>query len=118
RMNLAWRAASLVVCRAGAASLAEQIAFEVPGILIPYPYAADDHQKKNALFMETCVKGAVHIPQMQLTSEALGKKIQDLLCPEKKCLEKMRLAMGSFKMQENKMSFVSLVDEVLCSKKL
>ncbi|MEC8209688.1 MAG: UDP-N-acetylglucosamine--N-acetylmuramyl-(pentapeptide) pyrophosphoryl-undecaprenol N-acetylglucosamine transferase [Verrucomicrobiota bacterium] len=45
-------AADLVVSRAGAGSIAEIIRCRAPSILIPYPYAADDHQKANALSHE------------------------------------------------------------------
>jgi UDP-N-acetylglucosamine--N-acetylmuramyl-(pentapeptide) pyrophosphoryl-undecaprenol N-acetylglucosamine transferase len=45
-------AADLVVSRAGAGSIAEIIRCRVPSILIPYPYAADDHQQANALMYE------------------------------------------------------------------
>ena len=48
RMEEVYSAADLVVARAGAASLAEFAAFSLPGILIPFPYAADDHQTRNA----------------------------------------------------------------------
>lgn len=48
RMDLAWAAADIAVTRAGASSLAEQWEFGVPGILIPYPEATDNHQDYNA----------------------------------------------------------------------
>src|SRR5262245_58448378 len=48
QMEEVYSAADLVVARAGAASLAEFAAFSLPGILIPFPYAADDHQTRNA----------------------------------------------------------------------
>lgn len=47
-MQDAYRAADLSVARSGAASLTELAFFGVPSILIPYPYAADDHQTYNA----------------------------------------------------------------------
>ncbi len=59
RMDLAWQAADLAVTRAGAVSVAEEIEFEVPGILIPYPLAMDNHQEVNADFFATVVKGGV-----------------------------------------------------------
>ena len=43
-----YSAADIVIARAGALTLAEIIESELPSILIPYPYAAGDHQKKNA----------------------------------------------------------------------
>jgi UDP-N-acetylglucosamine--N-acetylmuramyl-(pentapeptide) pyrophosphoryl-undecaprenol N-acetylglucosamine transferase len=45
-------AADLVVSRAGAGSIAELIRCESPAILIPFPHAADDHQRANASFFE------------------------------------------------------------------
>jgi len=45
-------AADLVVSRAGAGSIAELIRCETPAILIPFPHAADDHQRANASFFE------------------------------------------------------------------
>lgn len=44
--------ADLVVSRAGAGTIAELIRCRTPSILIPYPFAADDHQRANALFLE------------------------------------------------------------------
>ena len=48
-MGAAYAAADLVVCRAGASSLAELTNLGKPSILVPYPYAAADHQRHNAL---------------------------------------------------------------------
>jgi UDP-N-acetylglucosamine--N-acetylmuramyl-(pentapeptide) pyrophosphoryl-undecaprenol N-acetylglucosamine transferase len=47
-MGPAYGRADVVVCRAGATTLAELTALAKPAILIPYPYAADDHQRANA----------------------------------------------------------------------
>ncbi|MBV8282444.1 MAG: UDP-N-acetylglucosamine--N-acetylmuramyl-(pentapeptide) pyrophosphoryl-undecaprenol N-acetylglucosamine transferase, partial [Candidatus Eremiobacteraeota bacterium] len=48
KMALAYAAADIAVCRAGALTLAELAAVGLPSILIPYPHAAGDHQRKNA----------------------------------------------------------------------
>lgn len=48
RMDLAYAAADVVVCRAGATTIAELTRIGKPAILIPYPYAAADHQTRNA----------------------------------------------------------------------
>jgi UDP-N-acetylglucosamine--N-acetylmuramyl-(pentapeptide) pyrophosphoryl-undecaprenol N-acetylglucosamine transferase len=45
-------AADLVISRAGAGTLEELIRCETPAILIPFPYAASDHQRANASFFE------------------------------------------------------------------
>ncbi|MEW6427091.1 MAG: undecaprenyldiphospho-muramoylpentapeptide beta-N-acetylglucosaminyltransferase [Thermodesulfobacteriota bacterium] len=50
-MASVYRRAALVVCRAGAISLAEVSLFGLPAIIIPFPYAADNHQEKNGRFL-------------------------------------------------------------------
>lgn len=48
RMELAYAAADIVLCRAGATTIAELLRVGKPAILVPYPFAAEDHQTKNA----------------------------------------------------------------------
>ncbi len=59
RMDLAWIAADLAIARGGASSLSEQIASLTPGIIIPYPYATDNHQEKNALYFVNEISGGI-----------------------------------------------------------
>ncbi|MCA9518191.1 MAG: undecaprenyldiphospho-muramoylpentapeptide beta-N-acetylglucosaminyltransferase [Myxococcales bacterium] len=47
-MPAAYAAADLVICRAGASTVAEITAIGLPSVLVPFPFAADDHQAKNA----------------------------------------------------------------------
>ncbi len=70
--------ADLVICRAGAMTTAELTLLGKPAILIPYPYAADDHQRANA---EALVQaGAARmVLDRALTPELLRQEIQDLL---------------------------------------
>ncbi|HKZ80455.1 MAG TPA: undecaprenyldiphospho-muramoylpentapeptide beta-N-acetylglucosaminyltransferase [Pyrinomonadaceae bacterium] len=67
-------AADLVICRAGATTTAELIAAGKAALMIPFPFAADDHQRKNA---EALVHaGAARmILQRELTGEKLAKEI-------------------------------------------
>ncbi len=51
KMGWAYAQADLVVCRAGAATVAELCRLKKPAILIPYPYAIRDHQAENARFL-------------------------------------------------------------------
>ncbi|QYM78081.1 UDP-N-acetylglucosamine--N-acetylmuramyl-(pentapeptide) pyrophosphoryl-undecaprenol N-acetylglucosamine transferase [Horticoccus luteus] len=60
-------AADLVLSRAGAGTLAELIRCETPAILVPYPQAADDHQRANAAFFER-QGGGVVVDQMFIAS--------------------------------------------------
>lgn len=76
-MGSAYGAADIVVARAGATTLAEIAALGKPAILIPYPIAADDHQRKNA---DVVVRrgGARMILDRDLTGEALADAIAEL----------------------------------------
>lgn len=77
-MAAAYARAHLVICRAGATTLAELTVCGRPAILIPYPYAAADHQTANAHMLSS--KGAgLSLPQADLTSEFLGRLTSDLL---------------------------------------
>ena len=73
-------AADLVVARAGAGSIAEMIRCETPSVVIPYPHAADDHQRANALWFGEH-GGAVVIGQAQLQAD-LGREVRSLLADD------------------------------------
>ena len=60
-------AADLVVSRAGAGTLAELIRCETPAILVPFPEAADDHQRANAAFFAS-QGGGVVVDQTRLAN--------------------------------------------------
>jgi UDP-N-acetylglucosamine--N-acetylmuramyl-(pentapeptide) pyrophosphoryl-undecaprenol N-acetylglucosamine transferase len=49
----AYRRASFALCRAGGTTIAELMAVGLPAILVPYPYAAEDHQRKNAMAVQS-----------------------------------------------------------------
>lgn len=77
-MSQAYSAADLVVCRAGATTIAEVTACGKGCIFIPFPYAADDHQKKNA---ESLIKrdAGFMILEEDLSGEALAAQILTLM---------------------------------------
>lgn len=113
RMDLAWQAADLVLSRAGAGTIAEQIEFEVPGILIPYPYAADRHQDKNASFMSTHVRGAITLEEKTLSPKRLLESISPFLYTDNSYLTSMRSAIQTYKTQHQPLSLAQLVVDVL-----
>ena len=76
-IGAAYACADLVVSRCGANALAEITANGRPSILVPYPFAADDHQTWNASAV-VAAGGAVLIPDAQLTGERLAGAITDL----------------------------------------
>jgi UDP-N-acetylglucosamine--N-acetylmuramyl-(pentapeptide) pyrophosphoryl-undecaprenol N-acetylglucosamine transferase len=65
----AW--ADLVLCRSGALTVAELAAAGVASILVPFPYAVDDHQTFNAKFLSTA-GAAVLLPQHEMTPESIA----------------------------------------------
>jgi UDP-N-acetylglucosamine--N-acetylmuramyl-(pentapeptide) pyrophosphoryl-undecaprenol N-acetylglucosamine transferase len=74
---------SLAVCRAGGTTLAELAVAGTPAILLPYPHAADDHQRKNA-DAYVAAGAAQRIDQREVTgrlddhlAEVLGRLVQD-----------------------------------------
>lgn len=75
--------ADVVICRAGAMTLAELTAVGVPAILIPYPYAVDDHQRVNAAFLVE--HGAAQLlTQSTLTVDTLRQAICHMTSLEKR----------------------------------
>lgn len=79
--------ADLVICRAGALTVAELACAGVASVLVPYPHAVDDHQTGNARFLADA-GAAVLLPQTQLTAAALAallgsldrNKLLDMAC--------------------------------------
>ncbi|HEY2615020.1 MAG TPA: undecaprenyldiphospho-muramoylpentapeptide beta-N-acetylglucosaminyltransferase, partial [Chthoniobacterales bacterium] len=76
-MEEVYSAADLAIGRSGAASLAELAAFALPAILIPFPYAADDHQTRNAEIFLRAGAGIV-LKESDLTADLLAQKIREL----------------------------------------
>lgn len=77
-MAMAYAAADIVVCRAGATSIAELTALGVPAVLVPYPHATADHQMENARALER-TGGAVVVPDDELDADALVAAVAPLL---------------------------------------
>ncbi len=93
RMELILAVADLIVGRAGAAFLAEIAARGVPSVLIPYPYATDNHQEFNArYFVER--GAAVMVSDSELSGETLYLEVVRLL-NDGKIREKMAAKLRS-----------------------
>lgn len=69
--------ADLVICRAGALTIAELAAAGVASVLVPFPFAVDDHQTHNARFLSE--RGAaILLPQSELRADGLAQLLREL----------------------------------------
>lgn len=105
RIDIAWQAADMVICRAGAGTIAEELEFEVPGILIPWPKSADNHQEKNAEFMVKTVGGAVMFNEKKIHPGLLAGAIASQL----QILPSMVEAMRAYKTRSRTIDLAALV---------
>jgi UDP-N-acetylglucosamine--N-acetylmuramyl-(pentapeptide) pyrophosphoryl-undecaprenol N-acetylglucosamine transferase len=86
--------ADLVICRAGATTLAELAAVGRPAVLVPFPGATDDHQRKNAQVLADA-GAAVLLEQQHLNLGTLGAAVAELLNDATR-RERMSAAMKKF----------------------
>ena len=114
-MVKSFAAADLVICRAGATTTAELIAAGKAAIMIPFPLAADDHQRKNAEALEA--NGAARmILQKDLTGTRLAQEIERLVqLPDE--LKKMEIASRKLARGDAAASAVDLIQELVESKR-
>jgi UDP-N-acetylglucosamine--N-acetylmuramyl-(pentapeptide) pyrophosphoryl-undecaprenol N-acetylglucosamine transferase len=77
-MEVLYSAADVAVARSGAASLAELAFFSLPTILIPFPYAAEDHQTRNAEIFARA-GAAMIIKEADLSGDLLARKVKELI---------------------------------------
>lgn len=91
RMDLAYRVADLAIARSGASSMSELAYFGVPSLLIPYPFAAEDHQTKNAeVFAQA---GAARLlTEKELNADVLADAVRDVLLNPQKADEMKKAA--------------------------
>lgn len=85
-MAQAYGWADVVISRAGALSVAEIAQVGVASLLVPYPYAVDDHQTANALHL-VALKGAVMMQDSEVTKENLISTLKPMLKDRKTLLE-------------------------------
>lgn len=86
-MPAAYTWADLVVCRSGAMTISEVAAAGLPSVLIPFPYAIDDHQTRNAHFLVDA-GAAVLIPQTDLDPGSLADILR-MLCSDRNRIRSM-----------------------------
>jgi UDP-N-acetylglucosamine--N-acetylmuramyl-(pentapeptide) pyrophosphoryl-undecaprenol N-acetylglucosamine transferase len=111
-MLAAYLCADLVICRAGASTIFEIMAIGVAAILIPLPWAIDDHQTKNALYLVNNNAGIL-LKQQDITVDLLKKLIIDLKTNKNKLYAMQFAARSLYKKYElnNSTDFINSVVE-------
>jgi len=112
RMDMAWQAADLVICRAGAGTIAEQFEYEVPGIFIPYPRAADNHQEYNANFIVKTVGGGKMIKEEFFDERLLAYNLIEFFNDDV-LLKNMRASIMDYKKRSRTQDLCSLIKKVI-----
>ena len=109
-----YQQADLIISRAGATTLAEITVFHKPVILVPYPYAADNHQEINGQYLVEAGAGLM-FQQKDLTGEKLGLEITRILT-DKKLLHEMAMNSGKSAKPEATETIVNECMKLLQSK--
>lgn len=111
QMPLLFSAADLLIARAGASTIAEMVAYSVPAILIPYPFATNNHQEKNGDVISKKIGGAVMLKESEL-EENLPRLLHHLLGNQQEVCHAMRSALQASRMRQKK-TLAELVEEEL-----
>ena len=107
QMQMAWRAADAFIGRSGASTIAEAMEFEVPGILIPYPFSSEQHQEKNADFFVDSVKAGWKLLEPGLSAKHLEEKVELLYRNSQYHLFKE--ALKTYKQRHRQMTLAQLI---------
>ena len=113
RMELAWSAADLALARSGASTIAEMLEFAVPALLVPYPYAMDNHQEKNADSIINRTGGAVKLLEQGLTAQTLVTALNNLLANDLRGVHALRERLETAGRESAKFTLCDLVIETL-----
>jgi len=107
-MNVLLEATDVALSRSGASTLAELVEYEIPAIFVPYPFAVDDHQTKNAAAIVE-VEGGRMIPESHLTVGRLLRTINEVA--EKKSA--MGSALSRLKTLSRSTDLCGVIEELL-----
>lgn len=109
----AYALSDVVVARAGASTLGELAALGIPSVLVPYPYAADDHQSANARAFESAGAARV-IADRDVSADSLWWTLRDVLEPSR--LAAMRSAARSLGAPDPVAAILARIDALVSRK--
>ena len=110
RMGLLYKACDIVICRCGAATIAEIALFGIPAIFIPYPWAGS-HQRENAKFIARENK-AILMDEKRINNEDFKKEIFELFNNQEK-VENMSASIRSFASPQAAKNLADIVEELI-----
>jgi UDP-N-acetylglucosamine--N-acetylmuramyl-(pentapeptide) pyrophosphoryl-undecaprenol N-acetylglucosamine transferase len=109
RMELAYQIADLAIARSGASTLTELAWFGIPSLLVPYPFAADDHQTRNAEIFESAGAAKV-IQQADISIGAIVDVVREILTDPARATA-MKLAAQKLAVRDSAERIASIVEE-------
>lgn len=107
-MHQAYQQADLVLCRSGALTVSELMAVARPAILVPYPYAVDDHQTQNAQALVDIGGGEV-LQESQMDAEILAERLRRWLGDYRK----LQRASNSIREQSPKQALQNICQHIV-----
>jgi UDP-N-acetylglucosamine--N-acetylmuramyl-(pentapeptide) pyrophosphoryl-undecaprenol N-acetylglucosamine transferase len=113
QMHRALQIADLAIARAGAGTLIDLIEWEVPALLIPYPWASEAHQQRNGEYFEKIVKGGSMFQQERATPQMIASRLLNF---SKKELDEKRKNIQEYKQKRETKEFIELIREYLDAK--
>ena len=114
KMARAWSLADLIVSRSGAATIAEQLYYGTPALFIPFPFATDDHQTKNASVIARR-GGAIQIKQGDEGAVALLKALKHVMHRDNRELDAMSEALKAVKETQDQQHLSSLILKMMAN---
>jgi UDP-N-acetylglucosamine--N-acetylmuramyl-(pentapeptide) pyrophosphoryl-undecaprenol N-acetylglucosamine transferase len=114
RMDLAYKAADLVVARAGALTISELAILQKPAMLVPSPNVAEDHQTKNAQALVN-IDAAILIKDNETNNRLVDEAIR--IVQDKNTLEKLSKNIQKYAKPDADEEIVKIIKKILNKKK-
>lgn len=110
-----YAASDFAICRSGAGTIAELIHFGIPALLIPFPFATNQHQAMNARFMVEKIGGATMLIENEVNLTSISQAIDHLLCDS----NQLKNALDRFRVEcSGRQSFSQQIFNALGGKKI
>jgi UDP-N-acetylglucosamine--N-acetylmuramyl-(pentapeptide) pyrophosphoryl-undecaprenol N-acetylglucosamine transferase len=109
KMEYAWALADFAITRAGAGTIAELVEFEKPALLVPFPYASENHQVKNGQFFTEKVQGGTMLFEHGACGHSLAEHLLGLIDREELYRESIR----RFKSEQKKGDLAHIIQSYI-----